>query len=148
MFENKKVSIFTSCQNRESFLLQTLSSWIAVKEVDEIVIVDWSSTTPLASTLNDHLTHNRDRLVLGVAPDHERWHLTKCGNLAISLTTGDIILHLDADVLIRPSFTPELLSVETGYFRARSPQRGPLWGSFLARREDLLAVNGYNERII
>ena len=147
MFDNKKVSVFTTCQNRESFLLQALPTWLAVNEIDEVVIVDWSSVVPLTDTLREHLARD-SRLVLGVVTDHRKWHLTKCGNLAISLTTGDIVFHLDADVLILPSFKPECLHLEEGHFKARYPKRSPLWGSFLVYRTDLLAVNGYNERII
>ena len=154
MYEGKRVSVFTTCQNRTSFLLQALPTWLTVKEIDEVVVVDWASDVPLEGVLSDFLKQQGDRLVLGVVPGPRRWHLTKCGNLAISLTTGDLVLHLDADVMVRPIFSralsvnSELLGIEPRCFRAMYPNRGPLWGSFLAHKRDLLAVNGYNERII
>ena len=46
------ISIVTACMNREDFLVQALPSWLQIEEVNEVVIVDWSSKKPVIESLD------------------------------------------------------------------------------------------------
>ena len=39
-------SIICACMNREENLKKSLQSWLSFGEMDEIIIVDWSSNIP------------------------------------------------------------------------------------------------------
>jgi len=149
MIGGKTVSVVTGCRDRESHLQQALPTWLAAEEVDEVVVVDWSSRDPLATSLRDHLDRQGGRLVLAVADHQPRWHLSRCLNLGIQVATGDVVLKLDSDVRLLPGFF-EANSVEEDHFRAGDDLgiRAPLWGNIVAFRSDLLRVKGYDERLV
>lgn len=130
MIGGKTVSVVTGCRDRESYLQQALPTWLAAEEVDEVVVVDWSSRAPLATSLRDHLDRQGGRLVLAVADHQPRWHLSRCLNLGIQVATGDVVLKLDSDVRLLPGFF-EANSVEEDHFRAGDDLgiRAPLWGN-------------------
>ena len=156
MIGNYKVSLITGCRNRASFLLQTIMGWLSEPTVDEIVVVDWSSDPPLEPQLSKYLNNphtgpfwSDPDLRLAVALNQEIWHLTRCYNLGLQVATGDLILKLDADVRLGHQFF-RYHPIEPGQFYAGDAHgmRAPLWGNTFAFREDLLKVNGWNERLI
>jgi hypothetical protein len=136
--------------NRLEHLQQTISTWLACPEVDEVVIVDWSSTEPLRYT--DLPTDCRIKIVRVEGQKH--WVLTKCCNLGIRLATGDFILRLDADNLISPMFfgKHDLSCSPLFYFADRSKllreEDIHLSGVVYAPKYMFLEVNGYNERLL
>ena len=51
--EYSKISISTSCMDRNDMLIQTLPTWL-LHPVKEIIIVDWSSKKPIVETLKEN----------------------------------------------------------------------------------------------
>jgi len=154
MLNGSRLSVVTGCRDRTNFLLQALPTWIAAEQIDEIVIVDWSSTIPLQSPgAGFAVTWSLDpRTILATVPNQAEWHLSKCCNLGLAVATGDIILRLDSDVLLDPRFFEDN-ELCPGRFRAgiydpMLPFPLGLWGALLAYKSDILSVNGYNERLI
>ena len=47
------ISLVTCCRDREANLVRALASWLACPEIAEIVVVDWSSKTPVRAALTD-----------------------------------------------------------------------------------------------
>jgi N-terminal domain of galactosyltransferase len=156
MIGGHKVSVVTGCRNRTSFLLQSIVTWLSEPIVDEVVVVDWSSEPPLTKELSRFLNDPHTQpgwddpsLVVARALKQDTWHLTKCYNLGLQVATGDLILKLDVDVKLKHLFF-DRHPIARGQFYAGDllGMRAPLWGDFLAFREDLLKVGGWNERLI
>jgi hypothetical protein len=150
MLNGQRISIISGCRDRESFLLQSLPTWLASPEIDEVVVVDWSSISPLEDALKPYL--HDTRLVIAVGSNQPRWHLTKCCNLGLLVSTGDLILRLDSDVLLDRRFFADN-PIEKGSFRGGYdlkilPHPPGLWGVMFAFKEDILRVNAYNERLV
>ena len=161
------VSIVAAACNRTGSLLRVLPSWLAVKGVDEVVLLDWSSEPPLSSL---PLPVDRRLRVVRVAGERE-WTLARAYNLAVQLARADIILKVDADTWL----DPEVLAAQPlapsavggggsgvagggGVTAASDFLRGcrddapdenarHLNGVLLARRSDVLRVRGYDERM-
>jgi len=143
------ISLITAVKNREEMLRQTLPTWLANPEIDEIIIVDWSSD----NSIEDLLAGFRDdRIFLAIVNDQAKWVLSYAYNLAARLASKDKILKIDADVKIMPGFfgkhqlKPGLFF--TGNWRiARNENETHLNGMAFYFRSDFFMINGYNEFI-
>jgi hypothetical protein len=150
MIGNMRLSVVCGVMNREEHLWASLSSWLMCDEIDEIVLVDWSSRTPVTS--EDVCD---PRVVIVRVEGQEHWVASKCHNLGLLLSTGYLVLRLDADDILyytffaKHSFKQDEIPV--GYSvdqrQARDDNETHLAGVVYARRCDFLAVGGYNERI-
>ncbi len=146
------ISIVGACMNRQANLLRVLPSWLA-SPVDEILIVDWSSTDPLWPMVQ-HLRDPRLRVVR--VDDEPRWILSHAFNLGLRLARHERLYKLDADIQLEPHF------FEANHFGPGEFVRG-FWksaidsgahdqifvnGSFGAMKTDLREVGYYDERIL
>ncbi len=143
------ISVFTACMNRGGNLEKALRSWLAFPDIQEIIIVDWSSDeslTPLVKKYQD------GRIVLAIVRDQKKWILTHAFNLAARLTTHDKIFKIDADVEILPGFFEKHV-LRPGIFftgnwaNQRNENEQYLNGMIYLYRDDFFRVNGYNEYI-
>jgi len=121
-----------------------LDSWLARPEVDEVVIVDWSSRRPLWCY--------EPRVVVARARDQASWQASRCHNLGLSLATGDLILRLDADDVLGEDFFARQPYLYGSFYyadlkEARDDNETHLAGVVYALKEDFLRIGGYNERI-
>jgi hypothetical protein len=131
-------------------LREALPSWLALPEIDEIVIVDWSSPTPvrpLATAAGDR------RVKVARVDGQPHWIASKCHNLGVRIASGDVLLRLDADYLLEPDFfrrheLPPRTFFCGNWRRARTDNERHLTGALYVRRRHVLDVNGYNERIV
>jgi uncharacterized protein YodC (DUF2158 family) len=94
------VSVICACKNRYDALRVSLNSWLAFNEIKEIIIVDWSSDTPINS-----LTKLDKRIKVVRVNDEKYFNQPQPLNLAASIATGDYILKLDCDYIINPYFS-------------------------------------------
>ncbi|MFN7917458.1 MAG: glycosyltransferase family 2 protein [Vicinamibacterales bacterium] len=145
-------SIVAACMNREYNLLRVLPSWRALP-VDEIVIVDWSSDTPLWPTLRDI----GDPRLRCIRIDGEaRWSASLALNVGIRMATHALIVKLDCDVSATPDFLARNPVARGEFVRgfwksavdAGEPDQVHTHGNIIAFKEDYLAVGGYDERIV
>ena len=147
------VTATVGVMNRQESLLRSLPTWLALSQLDRVVVVDWGSAVPLYSVLGDFLGDPR----LVVARVEERfWCNSKCHNLELQLA-GDwgLWLRLDSDVLVRPDFL-ELHPARPGSFYAGDWRVVPvevddkrnLSGVLLVEPRYVSAVNGYDERLV
>jgi len=143
------VSIVTVCKNREESLREVLPTWVQQKNIDEIIILDWSSDTSLKPLID---SFNDSRIVLLDAPNQDKWILSHAYNLAIRMCSYENILKLDSDVKIMDDFV-STHDLKKGMFftgnweKARDDNEKHLNGVLYVTREDFLEVNGYNEFI-
>ena len=78
--------------------MRVIPSWLRAEGVDEIVLIDWSSEPPISS-----LALPADpRLRLVRAATERGWSLARAYNLALQLSTADIVLKVDSDTWLDP----------------------------------------------
>ena len=145
------ISLVSCCMNRNDNLKQSLYSWIRLP-VDEIVIVDWSSSTPVAETVADI---KDDRIKILRIEGEPRWVLTYGFNVGLRFASYSKVYKLDADIKVKEDF------LEKNNFDSQSFIRGS-WksalesgaddqvfvnGSFGCEKEQLLKIGFYNELI-
>jgi len=143
----KGISVFTVCKNRNDHLIEILKSIIHFDQIDEIVVVDWSSDEPLRPIIEQFKS---SKIVLAEVPGQK--HFLRCHslNLAARLTTRDTLLRLDADVQVTSDFFSTYSIPENSFYagkneQARNQNEYGLTGLIYVKRKDFFEVNGYNE---
>lgn len=148
------ITLIAACQNRKKSLAFTLPSWDAVKEIDEIVLVDWGSDShqwedlPLLDALI-----REGRLSFIRVPDAGDWVLSRAYNLAAKFATSKYILRVDCDTHLDPNFIrshpkpgpKEYYTVGWGTERNENEQK--LRGVWLTLKANYFKIGGYDERI-
>jgi hypothetical protein len=145
------ISIVSCCMNRNENLVKSLKTWLDL-DVDEIIIVDWSSKTPVSESIQ-HFSDTRIKVLR--VENEDKWILTYGFNVGIRFASYSKIYKFDADISVQPNFL-ELNNFTKGQF-----VRG-FWklaidegldsqvyvnGSFGAYKEDLKEIGYYNELI-
>lgn len=140
------ISLVTACMNRESHLRRTLPSWLKIKGLDEIVIVDWSTQQPLTDLLELD-----SRIRIARVEDEPRWILSYAYNLGISQSRGDIILKCDADCIPAPEICSRYSGPDAfaaGHWKSGAAVGKPsVNGQCIFSRRQFETVNGYSELI-
>jgi hypothetical protein len=149
--DNIKVSLICAVKNRKEQLLFAIRSWILFKEIEEIIIVDWSSDESI-----DDIANIDPRIKIIKVPGEKYFHLSKAYNIAIRSCKNRIILKMDTDYILNPyynffniyrinrgefltgSWSDKYLDHNIGFFEY-------LNGFIYAYKSDLLDIEGYNE---
>ena len=144
------VTIVTCCMNRTENLLKALATWLSLSAIDEVIIVDWCSSEPVANSLA-RAGFNDARVRIVRVEDEPRWILSFAFNLGFRLARFDRILKLDADITLMPDYF-ERNTLPEGSFIAgdwQEAEKGQehINGFFYIRQQDLLQVKGFNEFI-
>jgi hypothetical protein len=145
-----RVSVVCGCMDRNQMLAEALPSWLALPEIGEVVIVDWSSPTPVR-LLTTPLRDPRVKVIR--VEGQSRWIASKSHNLGARAASGEVLLRLDCDYVLGPSFfETHKLSPRTffcgNWRRARVDNERHLTGVLYLHKPDFLGANGYNERIV
>ena len=150
MVNGQRLTLTTGSLDRLEHLQRSLATWLKHLELDEVIVVDWGNEVPLLQCLN---TFTDPRVVVARAEGQEHWHNSKCHNLELQLASGEQVLRLDSDYLLGPNFFRRH-ELRSGCFFAgnwqqvaASDDKRHLSGAVYAYKSDLLAVNGYNERL-
>jgi hypothetical protein len=152
MINNQRLSITTGSLDRLEPLKRSLATWLDSPVPDEIVIVDWGNEIPLQESLEEF---KDPRIIIARAEDQRYWQNSKCHNLELQLASGEQLLRLDNDYLLKPTFF-ERHMLKKGCFFCGNWKTVPiemddkrnLAGALYAYKSDVLAINGYNERLI
>ncbi|WP_285164739.1 glycosyltransferase [Shewanella goraebulensis] len=145
------ISIVSCCMNRNDNLKKGLLTWLKL-DVDEIVIVDWSSTTPVSETLSDI---NDPRIKIVRVENEPKWILTYGFNVGLRFASYEKIFKLDADIEVSPNFLQLNDFVDNEFVRGHwksaldNGQDDQVYvnGSFGCYKEHLLNIGFYNEFI-
>lgn len=100
-----RVSVIASCKDRTGFLQAALPTWLsALSSYDEIVLVDWGTSTvnhvPLMAVV-EALPDPRISLI--TLRKSSSWMLSRAYNLALSHARGEWILKVDCDTMLAPN---------------------------------------------
>lgn len=153
-----RLSIVAACKDRSAFLQTALPAWLSQlhPRLDEVVLVDWATSTPDFVPLSEVVRASRDSRVSVITLAHaSTWVLSRAYNLGFALARGEWILKLDCDTSVQPDFLKvhPLPSAKERFFyrfdwaRARDRNEEHLNGIFLVRTAHLRGVYGYDERI-
>ena len=144
------ISIISACMNRNANLLKALKTWIALEEVDEILIVDWSSDRSVYRDIQQAgLLDPRVRVVR--VDNQPRWVLTYAFNVGFRMARYSTILKADADITISKDFFERNSLARnqfvTGDWKIAAHNQEHINGFFFIHTEDLFKANGFNEFI-
>lgn len=146
------VSLVACCMNREENLFKVLWSWLAT-DADEIVIVDWSSTSELWPKISEIA----DPRIKVIRIDGEKnWVLTHALNVGLRFASRDVIFKVDCDIELTPDFFknnfPQPGEFVRGFWKSGLETNGEgqqfINGTFGAYKMDLRQCNYYDERIL
>ncbi len=144
------VSLVTCCMNRNENLLRAINSWVALDEIDEIIIVDWTSEDPVQVALEcQGINDPRIRIIR--AEGEPRWVLSYAFNLGFRYARYDKILKVDADIVLSEDFFArnKLLSNQfiAGAWELAKKGQEHINGFFFANSGNLNTIRGFNEYI-
>lgn len=104
----KKISLTTSCMNRNSFLIESLKTWIHFP-FREIIIVDWNSKVPVMESLKENLGEeflNSLQVPIKIkrVENEPYYDHSRVRNLKVDLCESDWILCIDSDIKLNYKF--------------------------------------------
>lgn len=143
-------SIVTACMNRNAGLVEGLMSWLKLN-VDEIILVDWSSKDAVKDTLEHHgISDTRIKIIR--VESEPFWDLTRAFNLGFKYVTTKQIIKVDAEVTISQDFLDKHPLQNGVYYRGdweKVACQTQIYvnGFFYLYADDLRAINGFNEYI-
>jgi len=158
------ISIVSCCMNRNANLAKAVPSWLRVRGVERIVIVDWHSEERVQFTLSDCLDNShpewktRVHIIRVELPESKRkWVLSWAYNFGVQFVHSDFVLKLDADNVLHPDFLEQTLKgydLNNLWFKhywrgdwrsAKTRQQVYLNGVLLVSKSAFVAVGGYSE---
>ena len=149
MIHGNTIGIVTRFMNRLDYLSQSLLTWVQLKEIDQIVIVDWSSeesAVPLIDEIND------DRISIVRVPNQPYWDPGRAHNVGVRNCDTQLIFIIDCDVKINhPCFKhiKELPNrefyIRTDKWRGEPYKLRGLSGTCIFQKSMWSEINGYAE---
>jgi len=148
---NEGISIVSCCMNRNENLRKALITWLQL-DVDEIVIVDWSSKEPVEETIKDLMDH---RVKIIRVEGESKWVLTYGFNVGLRFTRYSKVFKFDADIQVTSDFLEKNNFLQGEFCRGSwklasdsgNDEQKFVNGSFGAFKKDLLEIGYYNEFI-
>ncbi|CDF36354.1 unnamed protein product [Chondrus crispus] len=161
----KGVTLVAVCMGRHDTVKKTAPAWLNVKDVNEIILVDWSSEPPLEPVIRSLPEGERVKVIR--VNGETSWVLSRAYNLAVKAATYSHIIRTDCDYQVGEDFVDahsKLMehaqssavgdTATTGkhfyagnYNLARNENEVHLNGAVFIRRKDFVDIGGYDERI-
>ena len=141
------IAIVTCCMNRNDNLNKALKSWLKLKEVSEIIIVDWSSEISVKKTIPFH-----GKIKIVEVPNQKQWILSHAFNVGINFVSTDKLLKLDADIIVSDQLLNNHKLHKNNFYHgtwknAKTFDQIHINGQLYCFTNDFWKVNGYNEKI-
>lgn len=146
--EFEKLTIATSCMNRNDMLIETVPTWLKFP-VKEIIIVDWSSTIAVKTTLEEN-NINDERIRIISVPNQIHYHHSKARNLKVFCCNTEWVLSIDADVKIKENFFDSIyfLSGKKLYSLNLDGGVDSRFGTTMFRKKDYIDIGGCNTKMV
>jgi hypothetical protein len=143
------ITMYVHLMNRNENVQKNIANWLGQK-VDELILLDWSSTQPVAELPGIF----EDRRVRVVRVEGQKSFIrTLAQNLATQMARNQRVFKLDSDVEFKGDFFSNH-PLEKGFFwvgnwmQARDFNERHLHGETYYHLDDFFRVNGYDERIV
>jgi hypothetical protein len=143
------VTMYVHLMNRNENVQKNIANWLGQK-VDELILLDWSSTQPVAE-LPGIFDDPRVRVVR--VEGQKSFIRTLAQNLATQMARNKRVFKLDSDVEFKGDFFANH-PLSKGYFwvgnwmQGRDFNERHLHGETYYHLDDFFRVNGYDERIV
>lgn len=145
-------SLVTCSMNRTEYLHESIQTWNELEELNEIVVVDYSSEKPI---LQSDLPKPKfgKKIILVRVNKEKMWVLSHAYNLGISFAQYDKLLKIDSDIKLSKDFIRSHPLDKNKFYcgnwqHARNENEIHFNGQLICNTSDFFAVNGYDERII
>jgi len=141
--DNPTISVVVACMDRTENLITNLEACLIIPQIKEIIVLDYGSKNELSKELPNHIKSKIKLYRINAT----HWHLTKAYNIAIQLSSCDIIVKLDADYLLDKKFFINH-HIKPNEYISGFDRYDSLSGFLMLYKNDFIKINGYNERII
>jgi|APGre2960657373_1045057.scaffolds.fasta_scaffold00319_9 hypothetical protein len=145
------ISLIVPVMNRTDRIVPCLSTWIEQEEIDEVLIVDWSSTHPINQdqSVKEITDHPKTKIV---RVDDEEYFISMSFSLNVGLenATHDHVLKCDIDYKLT---NPEILKIfkreqnKNQFYCGTVPKKWDFHGFSFFNKQHALNIEGYNEKI-
>lgn len=150
----KGISLISACQNKHEALRSTIPSWIGVKSVNEIILIDWSSAPPLRFVVEeiDSLRMRHPPVYVVEVPNRSKWEASRAFNVGFRAAHFSQVLKVDCDHKVRTDFVANhVLPKEAFYSGSRHLERASfdenLRGTLFIEKKHFFRCGGYDERM-
>lgn len=141
------IGIVTACMDRHENLLKVLPNWLEL-EVNEIIIVDWSSRVAIKELISTKIAADKRIKVIRVDGEKE-WILTHAYNLGFKYSKSRFIAKLDCDHIVSSEIFKSIALKEYELYRFNHfTQDSGINGAFIICSKLLNRVNSFDERIV
>ena len=145
-------SLISCSMNREENLLKSIKTWNNVSNLNEIIIVDYSSDVNIDYAKLVNKKHNKKIKLIRVEGE-SKWILSHAFNLASYFVNYDKLLKIDADIKLHKDFLINHPLNNNSFYRgnyknARNQNEIYLNGQFLCKTKKFVKIGGYNENIV
>lgn len=138
------LSYITTCKGRLAHLQQTLPRVLGQPGV-ACIVVDYSCPDGAAEWVGR--THPGVRVVK--VSGEPGFSAPRARNLGAAAAATEWLAFFDADIEWSPDFATRVVpTLQAGHFYRPGPVTQQTWGSVICRREDFVAVGGYDEAIV
>lgn len=137
------VSIIIPCKNRLNHLLKTYALTRRVQGDFEVIIVDYRCPMDTTGYFKRAYPTEGSKLKLvkaDVGPDE--WNLSHARNIGFQHSTGETLLFIDADTMLKPEFLVNHVLKEGEFYSGSWLYAS---GCCMVWKKDFLEVKGYNE---
>lgn len=155
--EDKSLTLIAACRSRSRHFIAAFESWSRCGEIDQIVIVDWSSehdrAAEMLASVKSASKRVQEKTLLITAENQTTWSLPQAYNLAAQFSTSNWLLKVDCDTSLSSSFVDSLHTMTTREYRtapiSSDPSSGDakLRGVFCIQRKKFIQSGGYDERL-
>lgn len=152
----KGTALVCACRNRHRQLADVLKSWMALPQVSQIIVVDWSSTPALyyaVEELDRNTKIEYPHVTILRVLDQKSWSISRAYNVAFRYASASRILSVPCGLPIHKSFLSKHVLIPGQFFTGspsheRSRDEYAFHTVLYAFRSAVEAVGGYDERLI
>jgi len=145
---NNTISIIIPCKNRVEQLLKCLPTVLSQTWQDiQVIVIDFNCPVLSKKKLPQDIINDTRVDVWPIAVSKWHWNLAESRNAGYGFTKGDILLFLDADTLLEPTFI-EMAVKKLNKTSFVTGLNSPPWngcGCLMVNKKDFYSVKGYNE---
>ena len=96
-------SLIVACKDRTDNLIKAINSWLDTDRINEYIIVDYSSDTPITEHSDTEHLINHPQINIIRVDGQEKFNLGQAYNIAIDYCKNETIIKIDADHLCKNS---------------------------------------------